>query len=228
MTAKQKYGKVIETVLVKVSTIKIDPRVNPRPKVDPVTIQKYSHALRGGAEFPPIIVEYGTHRLVAGRHRLGAVVRVRGKDAFILAEVKRYADEEELFAEAVESNKTHGLAYTTYDIMHCIKLSRRFRMLTAKLCDILGITEQRLAGLTVTRIGSYDGKPVILKHGCEHLAGCELTRPQRDIQPSLLGIEHARLIQQVIGIVASGVIDRRDETLMQRLVELRDLLNRKI
>lgn len=49
-----------------------DPSIYPRAKWSTSTIERYVDALEAGDEFPPVIVEEGTMRLLDGKHRLEA------------------------------------------------------------------------------------------------------------------------------------------------------------
>lgn len=64
-------------------TIVWDPSIYPRAKWSTSTIERYADALEAGDQFPPLVLERGTNRLLDGKHRLEAYVR-RG----ILTEAK--------------------------------------------------------------------------------------------------------------------------------------------
>jgi DNA modification methylase len=57
---------------VKFGEVVIDTSIYPREKWNTNTIKMYADALKGGAKFPPIILEEGTNRLIDGLHRLRA------------------------------------------------------------------------------------------------------------------------------------------------------------
>jgi len=52
-----------------VNDVVFDSSIYPRQKWSTQTIERYADAMRAGAEFPPIIVEEGTNRLLDGKHR---------------------------------------------------------------------------------------------------------------------------------------------------------------
>lgn len=58
--------------LVPVDQIVWDPKIYPRQKWNTSTIERYVDALMAGEEFPPIVLEEGTNRLLDGKHRLEA------------------------------------------------------------------------------------------------------------------------------------------------------------
>ena len=57
---------------VSLEAIKWDPSVYPRSKWKTATIERYVDALEAGDEFPPLVLEEGTNRLLDGKHRLEA------------------------------------------------------------------------------------------------------------------------------------------------------------
>jgi hypothetical protein len=58
--------------LVGIDTVVWDPRIYPRQKWSTATIERYAEALEAGDEFPPLVLEQGTSRLLDGKHRLEA------------------------------------------------------------------------------------------------------------------------------------------------------------
>jgi DNA modification methylase len=59
-----------------VDSITWDPAVYPRAKWATSTIERYAEALDAGSQFPPIVLEEGTNRLLDGKHRLEAYKKV--------------------------------------------------------------------------------------------------------------------------------------------------------
>ena len=57
---------------IKIEQIKIDKTIYPRQQQDSRLIKEFADAMRGGAVFPPIILEEKSHRLLDGLHRLKA------------------------------------------------------------------------------------------------------------------------------------------------------------
>jgi DNA-binding CsgD family transcriptional regulator len=66
---------VSDTSLVPVDAVVWDPSVYPRSKWSTATIERYAEAVEAGDEFPPLVVEEGTDRLLDGKHRLEAYKR---------------------------------------------------------------------------------------------------------------------------------------------------------
>ncbi len=60
------------TATVSITVPVWDPKVYPRAKWSTSTIDRYADALDGGEQFPAIVLEEGTHRLLDGKHRFEA------------------------------------------------------------------------------------------------------------------------------------------------------------
>jgi len=61
-----------EVVRVKLEDIVWEPSIYPRDKWNTGTIEQYADVLKAGKEFPPIVLEKGTLRLLDGKHRTEA------------------------------------------------------------------------------------------------------------------------------------------------------------
>lgn len=57
---------------IRIQDIVWDSKIYPRGKWSTSTIERYADALEAGAEFPPVILEAETNRLLDGKHRLEA------------------------------------------------------------------------------------------------------------------------------------------------------------
>jgi len=54
---------------VDIELIVWDPSVYPRSRWNTATVERYAEAMRAGDEFPPLVLEQGTNRLLDGKHR---------------------------------------------------------------------------------------------------------------------------------------------------------------
>lgn len=64
------------TKSVKLSEIVWEPSIYPRQKWNTSTVERYADAIEAGEDFPPVILEEGTNRLLDGKHRLEAHKKV--------------------------------------------------------------------------------------------------------------------------------------------------------
>jgi hypothetical protein len=57
---------------IKISDVVFDHTIYPRAEWSQSTVNRYAESLNAGDEFPPIVLETGTNRLLDGMHRLQA------------------------------------------------------------------------------------------------------------------------------------------------------------
>jgi len=62
--------------IIKITDVLYDGKIYPREKPSTAIIKEYVDAIKGGAKFPPIILESGTNRLLDGYHRWKAYASV--------------------------------------------------------------------------------------------------------------------------------------------------------
>lgn len=86
------------TQLIPIDLVKWDPSIYPRQKWNTATIDRYVDALGAGDEFPAVVLEEGTNRLLDGKHRLEAYKKAERADVLVTWHVvpdgmsaKRYA-----------------------------------------------------------------------------------------------------------------------------------------
>lgn len=65
---------------MQISRIKWDPEIYPRGKWNTSTVERYADAIEAGDEFPPVIVEAGTMKLLDGKHRIEAYKKAGVED----------------------------------------------------------------------------------------------------------------------------------------------------
>lgn len=71
------------TQLIPIDLVKWDPSIYPRQKWNTATIDRYVDALEAGDEFPPLVLEDGTNRLLDGKHRLEAHKKAERTDVLV-------------------------------------------------------------------------------------------------------------------------------------------------
>lgn len=67
------------TKMIPIDEVVWEPGIYPRQKWNTSTIERYADAIESGEQFPPIILEQGTDRLLDGKHRLEAHKRIGAK-----------------------------------------------------------------------------------------------------------------------------------------------------
>lgn len=57
------------------AAVEWDPKIYPRARWSTATVERYAEAIGAGDQFPPLVLERGTNRLLDGKHRLEAYKR---------------------------------------------------------------------------------------------------------------------------------------------------------
>ncbi len=146
-------NKNSQTRLLKLSEIKIDPRLYPRMHSDFVTKAKYIHAMKSGAVFPPIIVaqmDDGRKLLIDGKHRIEATEGC--KETHIQATIEFGLSEEDVFKEAVIANAKHGKPFTTQEIVQITVTMQSLDMSLNEISEIIRIPVDKIEAFVAKRI----------------------------------------------------------------------------
>jgi ribosomal protein L24 len=213
-----------------VNTLVEDYTLYPRCDVDTYHVNSIMEGLMVGVELPPIIADKKSLRIADGFHRVKAIKKLYGKDGTVLTILKDYKSDSELFLDAVRFNAGHGRSLTAYDKTHCIIKAGELNISNLKISKALNITKQKAGKLSITRIGNKKIKfgkniRVPIKRTIQHMAGKDLTQNQIDANEKLSGMAQLFTVNQLIILIENDLIDRENKMLMDRIEELRILLN---
>lgn len=212
---------------IKASKVVLDYDLYPRHDVQSFNINLLLEALNSGAVLPPIIIDKNSKRVIDGFHRVKAYQRKYGPDAKIPCIQKEYADDNEMFAEAIEANSRHGRNLSTYDRARCLARAEELKMNIEVVARALNMTVETLGRLKADRLGYFQSKPVVLKRTTAHLAGEELTKKQVDYNEQAGGMPATFFINQLISMIQSDSVDWDDERVVKYFSELYDLLHKR-
>ncbi len=149
---------------LKLSSIIEDYDYSVRKTIDSHTVNKYANNMKAGAQFPPLILEAKTKKIVCGFNRFNAYIKVFEPDHEVPVILKNYKSSKELFEEAVKDNTTHGMPLTRWDIQNIICRSEKlgFEFTTiSKLLNMPEYTLEKIADKTVLVIDSVGEKEVM-------------------------------------------------------------------
>jgi len=221
----------VKTQKIKVGLLIEDLDVYPRESIDSTHVGHIVDAIESGATLPPVVADANSKRIVDGFHRCRGYRRLFGDDYEVDVLLVEYADEAELFADAMRRNSAHGNNVTPYDRTRCILIGERLGLDDDSIAAALNITVDRLANIRLTRIGKRratatnpDGADVPLKQPVRHMAGQTLTAAQAKVMPDLGGNQQAFYANQLIKLIDAKLLDVNNEKLMERLAVLRDKL----
>ena len=210
--------------MMPVSEIVMDFDLYPRQSINSQHVAEMCEAAKAGVDFPPVVIDKKSKRLTDGFHRYRKAIRLEEPEIAVVE--KTYKTEGEMLLDAIRMNANHGRVLSAYDRTHCIILAGRMKIKDDAVATAMSITTDRLESLRIDRSATVkSGKTVQtipLKRTIRHMAGKRLTKPQVEANEKLSGMNQQFYVNQVLMLITSGLLDRKDEKLMGLLKELRD------
>lgn len=210
---------------VKASSLVLDFNLYPRHHLDEQCIADYVDALKAGEKFPPVIVDKKSNRVVDGFKRTTAALRFGGDDADIEVEVRSYPDQAALLLESISLNANHGMRFSHYDARRCIVLCRQLKIEPVRMAAALRMTPDRLERFAEGIHTGRSGEEIPGKQASMHLVDEFVTKRQADGIRKAGGNNQLFMVNQVINLIESNLLDQSNERLLERLAHLGELLN---
>jgi len=144
-------------------------------KPDSANIRQMKEALESGVSLPPIIINKDDMRVVDGFHRVLATLALYGDDAEILADVRYYKTEGEMFLDAGRYNSKHGLPMSPMDRSYFIIKARRMKIPAPEVAKALGMLPDAMKEFLEKRSAMVEstGERISLPFGATHLSAAE-------------------------------------------------------
>ncbi len=217
--------------LLKISQIKRRDEFYPRNGLNYVTTIRYSSALKTGAVFPPITVAKvkRTYILIDGAHRIESN-KING-ETYITANILENLNEKEMFIESVRLNTSHGLQYSAQETAKIVLKLRSLKVTKEEISELVRIPLDRIEPFMAKRmiriVGSRgaDKGVEILKKELQHLAGTDSVEID---QNEFMGISQARMIEDLINLIQSDLIDWDNKLVARKMRKLTKLLNERL
>lgn len=219
----------MKTQKVKLSEIVIDFSLYPRTQVDSGNVSTLREAFRAGAKLPPPVIDSQSKRVADGVHRVTMYRRELDADAEIEVEVREYATEGDLFADAVRMNAAHGRPLSPFDRARCATRLKKYRIGVAKIASLLGVRVETLKAVAERRVAkTTDGREMVVKRSIAHVvqSGTPLTEEQEAANVKLDGMKPIYHVGQLLLVIENDLIDTSDSELMERLAKLGQALEK--
>jgi hypothetical protein len=213
---------------VKCTELVLDFDLYPRQSVDSYHVNTIAEAMRAGNELPPVVIDRKSRRVVDGFHRIKARLRLDGNDATIEIIEKTYKNDAELFVDAVRYNAGHGRNLSACDRAHVLIRAEQLGIDTDAIAGVLHVRIDSAAELKAAhtaRAGSLQSALAIpIKRTIRHMAGKPLTKDQVAANEKLGGMEQLFYVNQIVTLIESGLLDKKNDRLMAGLAKLHELL----
>ncbi len=222
---------------VKLCDIVLDYDLYPRREVDSHHVAGMQAAYNAGTEFPPLVLDQKSKRIIDGAHRYKMFKRVfrDTPNHEVDCVLKRYKSERHMFLDAMRYNASHGKNLSSFDRAHCVFRASELGIDTDAVAGALSVTTEHLGKLTIDRKATAGGlttdgprRDVQLKRTIRHKAGSKLTDRQVEANDKLSGMHQVFYVNQVIELIESELLNRDDAELMQRIEKLHRLLSDKV
>jgi hypothetical protein len=214
-----------KVIRMKVAELILDYNLYPRQRVDSYHVSEMVESLKAGANFPPVVAESASKRVVDGFHRCAALQRIYKEKAEVDVILKKYASEALMYEDAMRLNSTHGRNLTSYDKAHCILKGRELGLHDAVIADALHITTDRIGSLIEER---WTADEHVVKATMSHMAGKTLNKKQREFIPKAGGMDQLFYINQVLALLETNLIDWSREKVIETLNRLYEVLGKRL
>ncbi len=215
----------MKKVKVKVGDLIFDPKLLEIRPINLFFTNRYRQAMRTGAQFPPIIVEAETNRIISGNHRVSAYLGEYGDDHMVEAIMETFQDEAAVIRMFAEENSRHGSPLSSISqkaIVHALLSYGDTPETIASALNMPVKKIQMLGELQVLVIGKgkkSEYKPI--KHGLEHLSGQKMNAKLYDQHRKAdRGIPVAQQAHQLCRWIENGWVDMTDPGTVTALEEL--------
>ena len=210
------------------SGLVLDREFSPRARLGSNHVRQLAEAIRAGATLPPIVVERETSRVVDGFHRVEAHRRVHGREALVEAYERDYANEGEMFLDAVRLNAAHGSRLASYDQLRCVSIAERLSIDPSQVAGALSVRPSYVGELSARRTGTElsTSAPIPLKRTIEHMRGRPLTSEQIEVNAKLGGQSQAFYLGQLNLLAEADLFDLENPRVREGLRRLENNLGR--
>jgi hypothetical protein len=153
-------------------------------KLDTANIRQMKEAMEAGVTLPPIVINKDDMRVIDGFHRVTAVLDLYGDDADIVADVRAYASEGEMFLDAGRYNSVHGLPMSPKDRAHFIIKARQMKIPPAAVAQALGMQVEAMKDFLERRsaIVKSTGERIPISYGASHLSSADNGKELNTVQ----------------------------------------------
>lgn len=219
---------------IPVASLKFDPAIYPRAWHSEEQVAQLQEAIAAGATLPPIIVDRDTMRIVDGVHRWKRA-QAAG-DETILAELRNFETEQDVFEAAIAANARHGYGYFEIDREHIYRRAASLNLSVERIAKALCCTVEKVEAVTrgfvkVEMPGPIQPKAEKPKTWNPNKARPHHGNPRREPLPpptEAPGASQMSYVNHLIVAIQNGRIDYRQDRITYALHNLAELIRTKV
>ncbi len=237
--------RIVKTERVKLLELIQDWSLWPRSRagdLDSTNLARIKQAILAGQCLPPIVADIKSKRIIDGFHRYEVNLKLYGDGAELDVEFREYANEGEMFTDAMELNAKGPLPLSPRDKTHCILVGRRLHIPPIVVQSSLGITDEQYHEWFSKRVATTrSGEKIPISYGAKELS--DFSRAERTgrtnpltaaeeraarNQNGILPAVHIRLLLSMLKTHAFPLTDREVELLTELNAEITRVLARRV
>ena len=219
-----------KTRVVKVAFLVFDEGIYPRSNVSSSLVMKLREAIRAGVKLPPLVASRNGKLLIDGVHRSRALLEELGAEVTHEVEFRDYKDRNEMLADAVRIQDSHGLPLDQYERIAFIAKASDLGFTKESIGEILHMTietvERYILGKTATYKLGGEYRRVALKRPMYPFAGEVISGSQVSAQPMLGGNSVHFMARQLTILLETGSVKSEHEKTVQALQTLHGALGK--
>jgi hypothetical protein len=202
--------KYIKTENIKISDLIMDWNIYPRHEVDRVRLGKYYDAMQAGVEFPPIIIDAKTKKIIDGFHRTEAFKKLKYDE--ITAEFYEFESDAEMVFWGISWNAQHGLTLSQYDQSRCLNIGRDYGLTDEQIANALCITIDKITKMEKSRIriNVNTGRPVEIKRVLASITSETVTQKQINVQKPFNCMSAGYYIKRACDVLKHGLLQTNE------------------
>ncbi len=231
-----------QKVKMALGKIVVDPNYQVRKRVLSDKVSEYSRAMERGDDFPPMVIETGSNKIVSGFTRLAAYERQFDTQHSVSVFVAEFDDDNERYVFALEENMKNGAPLISWDRENAVFEMRRRGFEDGVIAKVINWTVHRVvdvAGVKVVtfgarskkvRVPAKEGEIILcgdqaLKGGLDHLKGTTVNQDvYHNIEKHYVGWTTTFMIKQLLMRINDGTLNPKDVGEVSAFVELREKL----
>lgn len=226
-------SKADEIITVKLGKLKLNNELLRMRPTNQVFVGRYRHKYRTGVVMPMIIVRRvgRQYEVVSGYHRLAAMRGEFGPDYEVEVTLREYADWQNVLAEVVTENESHGNMLTGYSRRQLAHALLQAGMLPEKLGELFGVPMRAIEKWENQTVrptsGEYKGEQMPVKRNIYNAGITSMSgKDYEESHQKDLAINVVQLADQLTRHITKGQVlhDEDNKLALVRLYEALEVL----
>lgn len=190
---------------MKLTDLILDFDLYPRNDVSATHVTALVDASEAGEVIPPMVADAKSKRVTDGFHRYRMHERLGHETAEV--ELRDYATEAEMFADAVRLNASHGRSFDPFDRRRAVLKLADYGYTPEQIKAIVHMPASKLEGVARITATVPGGGVVVVKGGLRaELSGTRMNAAKRDLNESWSGMNPAYHARQLGDLLRAGVV----------------------